>query len=55
VHSRLANAKAVAEQVDYLTFVPNGEPSLDVNLGREIMLLKAALWGWGKDVLTTNY
>lgn len=25
---------------DYLTFVPNGEPTLDINLGREIKLLK---------------
>ncbi len=28
------------EKVDYLTFVPDGEPTLDVNLGREISLLK---------------
>lgn len=26
---------------DYLTFVPNGEPTLDINLGKEIRLLKA--------------
>lgn len=25
---------------DYLTFVPNGEPTLDINLGKEIRLLK---------------
>ena len=25
---------------DYLTFVPNGEPTLDVNLGKEICMLK---------------
>jgi wyosine [tRNA(Phe)-imidazoG37] synthetase (radical SAM superfamily)/SAM-dependent methyltransferase len=41
VQSRLAKAKEAAEQVDYLTFVPDGEPTLDVNLGKEIMLLKA--------------
>jgi len=28
------------EQIDYLTFVPDGEPTLDVNLGKEIELLK---------------
>jgi wyosine [tRNA(Phe)-imidazoG37] synthetase (radical SAM superfamily) len=28
------------EHIDYLTFVPDGEPTLDVNLGREIDLLK---------------
>ena len=26
--------------VDYLTFVPDGEPTLDINLGREVELLK---------------
>ncbi|MDD4188927.1 MAG: radical SAM protein [Eubacteriales bacterium] len=28
------------EHVDYLTFVPDGEPTLDVNLGRHIDLLR---------------
>jgi len=28
------------ESIDYLTFVPDGEPTLDLNLGREILLLK---------------
>jgi len=28
------------KQVDYITFVPNGEPTLDMNLGIEIELLK---------------
>jgi len=28
------------EKVDYLTFVPDGEPTLDLNLGREIKELK---------------
>jgi len=41
VQSRLATAKAASESVDYLTFVPDGEPTLDMNLGKEIMLLKA--------------
>jgi wyosine [tRNA(Phe)-imidazoG37] synthetase (radical SAM superfamily) len=27
--------------IDYLSFVPDGEPTLDINLGREIDLLKA--------------
>ncbi len=34
---QLRNSK---EQVDYLTFVPDGEPTLDINLGKEIELLK---------------
>ena len=29
------------ESIDYLTFVPDGEPTLDVNLGREIGLLRS--------------
>ncbi len=28
------------ERIDYLTFVPDGEPTLDINIGREISLLK---------------
>jgi wyosine [tRNA(Phe)-imidazoG37] synthetase (radical SAM superfamily) len=27
--------------IDYLTFVPDGEPTLDINLGKEIILLKS--------------
>jgi len=40
VRSRLARTKEARERGDYLTFVPDGEPTLDVNLGREITLLK---------------
>ena len=28
------------EPIDYLTFVPDGEPTLDVNLGKEIELFR---------------
>ena len=28
------------EPIDYLTFIPDGEPTLDINLGKEIELLK---------------
>jgi wyosine [tRNA(Phe)-imidazoG37] synthetase (radical SAM superfamily) len=31
---------AVGESIDYLTFVPDGEPTLDIQIGREIDLLK---------------
>lgn len=41
VRSRLARAEEESERVDYITFVPDGEPTLDVNLGKEILLLKA--------------
>lgn len=40
VQRRLTKAKERAEQIDYLTFVPDGEPTLDANLGKEIMFLK---------------
>ncbi|HOD37789.1 MAG: radical SAM protein [Candidatus Marinimicrobia bacterium] len=36
----LDNARHKGEQVDFLTFVPDGEPTLDINLGREISMLK---------------
>jgi wyosine [tRNA(Phe)-imidazoG37] synthetase (radical SAM superfamily) len=32
--------RARGERIDYLTFVPDGEPTLDANLGREIELLR---------------
>ncbi|RPI79312.1 MAG: radical SAM protein [Desulfobacteraceae bacterium] len=40
VRDRLLKAEATAEQTDYLAFVPDGEPTLDMNLGGEIALLK---------------
>ncbi len=41
IQRRLIQTKEVSERVDYLTFVPDGEPTLDMNLGKEIILLKA--------------
>jgi wyosine [tRNA(Phe)-imidazoG37] synthetase (radical SAM superfamily) len=40
VRRRVDNAAARNERIDYLTFVSDGEPTLDINLGREILLLK---------------
>ncbi len=40
VEEKLKEAKKREERVDYLTFVPDGEPTLDANLGRAIELLK---------------
>ena len=40
VEEQIDKARTKNEQIDYLTFVPDGEPTLDVNLGREIELLK---------------
>lgn len=40
VKRRINEAYSRNERADYLTFVSNGEPTLDVNLGKEISLLK---------------
>ena len=40
VRDKVKRAREVGESIDYLTFVPDGEPTLDANLGREIELLK---------------
>jgi len=40
VQEKVEKAREAGELVDYLTFVPDGEPTLDVNLGREIELLR---------------
>ncbi|MBL7066072.1 MAG: radical SAM protein, partial [Anaerolineae bacterium] len=39
VRDKVEKAREAGEMIDYLTFVPDGEPTLDVNLGREIELL----------------
>jgi wyosine [tRNA(Phe)-imidazoG37] synthetase (radical SAM superfamily) len=38
---KVEKARDAGERIDYLTFVPDGEPTLDVNLGREIELLQS--------------
>ena len=40
VQDKVERTRKVTETVDYLTFVPDGEPTLDLNLGREIELLR---------------
>jgi len=40
VKNRVEQAEERGERIDYLAFVPDGEPALDANLGREIELLK---------------
>jgi wyosine [tRNA(Phe)-imidazoG37] synthetase (radical SAM superfamily) len=40
VEEQVRRAREKGERIDYLTFVPDGEPTLDVNLGEEIELLK---------------
>ena len=40
VSEKVKQFKNTGEQIDYLTFVPDGEPTLDINLGKTINLLK---------------
>lgn len=39
VRDKVAEARAIGEAIDYLTFVPDGEPTLDLNLAAEIIAL----------------
>ncbi len=41
VSAHLRHVREQGEQVDYIAFVPDGEPTLDVNLGQEIRALKS--------------
>jgi wyosine [tRNA(Phe)-imidazoG37] synthetase (radical SAM superfamily) len=41
VKDKVRQAKEKGEPIDYLTFVPDGEPALDANLGKEIELVKS--------------
>ena len=40
VEQKLQQLRQIGQRVDYLTFVPDGEPTLDSNLGTEIAMLK---------------
>lgn len=40
VRAKVNSAQAAGETIDYLTFVPDGEPTLDLYLGRTIELLR---------------
>jgi wyosine [tRNA(Phe)-imidazoG37] synthetase (radical SAM superfamily) len=40
VRDKVEKTRKAGESIDYLTFVPDGEPTLDINLGREIELLR---------------
>jgi wyosine [tRNA(Phe)-imidazoG37] synthetase (radical SAM superfamily) len=41
VKEKVRQAKEKGEPIDFLTFVPDGEPTLDANLGKEIELVKS--------------
>jgi wyosine [tRNA(Phe)-imidazoG37] synthetase (radical SAM superfamily) len=40
VQKRVEEVRLAGESIDYLSFVPDGEPTLDLRLGREIELLR---------------
>jgi wyosine [tRNA(Phe)-imidazoG37] synthetase (radical SAM superfamily) len=40
VKDKVAQVREVGDRIDYLTLVPDGEPTLDVNLGPSLRLLK---------------
>ncbi|WP_099209266.1 radical SAM protein [Thermococcus henrietii] len=40
VSKKVEEARGRGERIDYITFVPDGEPTLDVNLGLEVELLR---------------
>jgi wyosine [tRNA(Phe)-imidazoG37] synthetase (radical SAM superfamily) len=40
VYEKVGQLQAAGEAVDYLTFVPDGEPTLDIHLGQAIELLR---------------
>lgn len=40
VLNKVAVSRSAGEPIDYIAFVPDGEPSLDINLGKEIELLR---------------
>jgi wyosine [tRNA(Phe)-imidazoG37] synthetase (radical SAM superfamily) len=41
VRDKVKKVKETGDPIDYLTFVPDGEPTLDINLASEIDLLKS--------------
>jgi wyosine [tRNA(Phe)-imidazoG37] synthetase (radical SAM superfamily) len=40
VHGKVSRTRKAGQPIDFLTFVPDGEPTLDLHLGREIDLLR---------------
>lgn len=40
IKEKIEELKAANEKIDFITFVPDGEPTLDINLGKEIQLIK---------------
>jgi len=54
VEKKVKEAREKGEPIDYLTFVPDGEPTLDINLGKEIDLIKSLSLGIKIAVITNS-
>jgi wyosine [tRNA(Phe)-imidazoG37] synthetase (radical SAM superfamily) len=40
IFERVEQLNSAGERIDYITFVPDGEPTLDINIGKVIQLIK---------------
>jgi len=40
IFQRVEQLNSAGERIDYITFVPDGEPTLDINIGKVIQLIK---------------
>ncbi len=54
VANKVKKARERGESIDYLTFVPDGEPTIDINLGKEIGLLRSLSLGIKIAVITNS-
>jgi len=54
VQQKVKMARKKDESIDYLTFVPDGEPTLDINLGHEIDFLNQKNFGVKTAVITNT-
>ncbi len=54
IEKKVQDAREKGEPIDYLTFVPDGEPTLDINLGKEIDLIKSLSLGIKIAVITNS-
>lgn len=52
VQNKIEKLQTAGEKIDYITFVPDGEPTLDINLGIEIKKLKR--FGYKVAVVTNS-
>ena len=52
VEKRVKELESRGERIDYITFVPDGEPTLDENLGKEAMRIKGL--GYPLAILTNS-